>query len=360
MRLYPPGARRKKRDGKVYSNATYVVRLTHRKRQHEIVTDATDAQGAKEFAIAFLGSIAAGNDDAGSFRDIARQYMEAEKRSDATLTYLEKLLEARWLDGGQVVGLADIAIEDVRASHLYRAAKALHPDAKNATRNRNVIRPAAAVLHFAAESDIIPWRRIKLLTEDEADVPVASDAMMQQILGDRARQFSPDLWMVNMVLFGQGSRISETLALRWDYEDGREGDIRLADQVIRYRVKKGRPARWRDTIAAMNEGVFSLLANIPQEDRTGRVFAYRDRYAYRAALDDLNEFLGIRFSPHMARHWFGTTLGRAQVTDIGIANAGTWTSARSTHRYQRNTVEDGRNHLKLVHIGGNHGGKGAK
>ena len=79
---------------------------------------------------------------------------------EAAVMYLEAGGEARFVEPlTTFFGNAKLVRVDQAA--IDRAAKALYPDTKPSTLNRQVYTPVGAILHFAAERGLCDWRKIR-------------------------------------------------------------------------------------------------------------------------------------------------------------------------------------------------------
>ena len=82
----------------------------------------------------------------------------------------------------------------------------------------------------------------------------------------------------------------------------------------------------------MDEHVFELLANEPQEARQGRLFPWGDKWAWKL-IKRLRDRLGVSFGARMARHKFASDIAADGGSAWDVMNAGTWTDTRATDHY---------------------------
>lgn len=244
----------------------------------------------------------------------------------------------------------------VRQIDLDRAAHSLYPNTADGTKNRCVYTPAAAILHYGAENDWCEYRRIKKLKESKPETR-RPDLNVQALLLANTRGLRR---IFVLTIFCQGWRISETLSWREEKIDLRESKTEL--WIPKAKVWKA---------IALHYEVVAALANRTEAERwhaesgmrkrrPGYVFPWtRPDEIYRW-LRPLCRQLGIRFTPHMARHEFASRLReRSGAGARDIMEAGTWTSDRSTARYDHSSVgrvRDLVNSVPVRKVGGKTGG----
>jgi len=195
--------------------------------------------------------------------------------------------------------------------------------------------PAAAVLHFAASEDRIPYLKIKKLTERQPEGRALSwddaQTLIEKSEGDLHR------WLV--FIFYQGWRVTESLSLTADNIDFAAGELRVYVSKIR---------RWKTV--AMHDETAKVLQGV-----TGKAFPWRDRHHLYDALMPFCKALGIRFTPHMARHTFGTQLNAKDASPRDIVMVGTWRDPKSVMRYTEVDSARGKSILDRLTAGGRRG-----
>jgi integrase len=280
-------------------------------------------------------------------------------------------LNAADIGGGVLLG--DKLIADVVHADLVAAANYLFPGVRgtkkrpwrphsNATKNREALRPAASVLHYCAENGFCPWRKIKSFEEPEPVTRAISIDMATIILAnlpteapkkmgnrpataadlarfaERARKKK----LLLLCLFRQGWRISDALKIEWPQFD-------LRAQTVTYHV--GKTDR-HDRVKPIHDEVLELLAAEPVASRRGRVFPWRTRSGVYKWLRPYCRALGIKFTPHMARHSLGKWLNEDRANIREIMDTLDHASVVSSARYQSTDVEvlraSGRRLGKLV------------
>jgi len=303
MRLIAPGRRK--------GNRYWLYRGWHAGRLYEISTRARDQAGAERVAAAFLARLGQRHPSAPlSFAEAAALYLDWRRPAAAEVKRLARLVEE--LGPRPVAGL--------RQADLVAAANALAGHVRPATRNREVLRPAAAVLHYAADNGHCPWLRVRLFREPAPATQALSRPQAAALIaaaGGKRR-------LLLAWLFGQGTRLGDTLRLE-------AGQIDLARRTARLYI--GKSGRW--TEAPLHDDVAALLAADPDLRRgAGRLFPWRARSGVYRWLRPLAARLGLRFTPHMARHSIGAWLAAEGVGLRAIMDKLGHRDPKSSIRYQ--------------------------
>jgi integrase len=268
-------------------------------------------------------------------------YMDAKDPSRNDRRYLGRLKGA-WLKGRKMK-LGNVPVGDIVQMDIDQAAAVLYPGARPSTKNRQAYAPAAAVLHYAAGSEIVPWRRIAKLREAEPETRRPLQGTAAALL-DAAEGIQGEFLLF---LFLQGWRISESLGQRWE-------DTDLQARIFRVWVSK--VGKWK-TIH-MHPEVFLVLAQRSRDE--GPLWPWRDRHDVYRWLRPLRNRAGVRFTPHMARHEWGSQQNEAGGTARDAMEGNTWTNVKSVMRYQAPSAEHGRKIASRVTIGAKTGLRHAK
>jgi hypothetical protein len=234
--------------------------------------------------------------------------------------------------------LGDRRVADVQQADIVDAAERLYPGRKPETKNRWVVKPAAAILHYAARNKWRDWLRVEKLTEGpvatraaSGDVALALLAALDAELAAAGTRHKRDLArkkrLLILWLFKHWNRISDPLRLIWGEH------IFLQRKTYLLFVSKGR--RWKEK--PLDEEVFEALANEPVKD--GRVFPWRTRSGVYKWLRPLCRQIGVAFTPHMARHYGGKELNRAGAGLKTIMGALDHSDPMSSVRYQDADLE---------------------
>jgi integrase len=299
--LHAPGSRK--------GNRTYIVRAYVNGSRIEKVLAATARTVAKEEAERFLDSIKGGPADAPvTFADAARAYLQFRRPRKEDETKVERL----------IAFFGDRPVADVTGADLVAAAEHLLPRAANATRNRSVIVPASAVLHYAAEQRWCPYARHRRLPVSRRSTrkpasPGVIQALLANTTGHKHLLFA---W-----LYETGQRIGDSLSLTRDDLDLPRAVARIASSKTDDHGEIG-----------LSPELVAMLANAaPQPD--GRVFPWRVRQSVYKWLWPLCRQLGVKYTPHQSRHAMATDL-RVLGWDVkAIADRGLWRDERTLERY---------------------------
>jgi integrase len=270
----------------------------------------------RQIFTAIKARLAAGRrrkDDAAprNFGEAATRYLKARTLSRTDVGFVHYLIAE--------IGHRPIA--DVRQADIDGvAAKKAHLSA--GTLRRHIYTPASAILHYAADNDWAPLRRLHRPRMPEPETrrpaPGVEDALLAATDG-RQR-------LLILLLFRQGWRISETLGLRWEKID-------FTTRAVSLYIRKVR--RWK-TIYLAIEARAALAEVAAAEGVTeGRVFTWSRTCGVYRWLRPLCRRLGVRFTPHMARHEFASARHEAGANARDLVDMGTWTRVESTYRYIR-------------------------
>ena len=318
--VYLPGKRKNSR--------TCIVRGRIDGQQYEIVTTATNKRGAIQEWEAFAAEVRqrefARRGAPKTFAAVADIYLDAVAASKAQRAFVTKLCSGN---------LGEIPIDQVRPSDILTAAHVLYPKRKAATKNRNAIGPAVAVLNFAADNEWCSRTRVKKLREEQPPPRRAPTGAAETLI----EAADGDLRRLLVVLARTGWRISETLQITWDH-------VRLSDGTIDLYVPKAKKTK----TLILHPDVIVELAAVPEQDRTGRLFPWPDRFAAYRPIRRLCRQVGIKVTPHMFRHDFASKIHEAGYGARDIVDVGSWTSTKSVDRYISPTKDHQRRALLSV------------
>jgi len=209
----------------------------------------------------------------------------------------------------------DARIADISSGSIRQSAIDLYPNAKNSTRNRQVIVPMLAVINHCSELNLCPPMRMKRF---KVDTKIKKPVTLEWIHAFKAHADRVDVAALAVYLFATGARISEALAVRWV-------DIDFAKRTVLIRQSKIGSER----SAHIPTELLVALAQLP---RTREPFAIAYTTA-RSAWERTVKAAGIEpLTFHSCRHGFATSLNDKGVGVATIARAGGWKSAQ--HLFQ--------------------------
>ncbi len=234
--------------------------------------------------------------------------------------------------------LGEIDCRSVTHAHLVAAADVLKPGRAAGTRNRWVISPAAAVLHYAAENRWCEWQRIRKFAESRKSnrqpATEATIAALFRHLEDPPEALAPQ-WqkqgggdpnlpykkILLAVLYETGLRLGHTLSIEWPrifLAEGRIGvDVPKSDELA---------------LVPISPALVAMLANLPEEEKTGRLFPWHTSAGVYPWLKRAKKRAGVHYTPHLSRHALATAA--QDIPDKKAAELGVWQDPRSLHRYQ--------------------------
>ena len=217
----------------------------------------------------------------------------------------------------------DAEVAKINAGSIRQSAIDLYPNAKNSTRNRQVIVPTLAVINHCAELQLCQPLRMKRL---KVDTKIKKPVTLEWINAFRAHADRNDVGILALFLYGTGARISEALDVRWD-----DIDFRKRTVLIRQTKLGG------ERVAHLPPELFVALANLPR-DKEPFAIAYTTA---RDAWDRATRAAGIDpLTFHSCRHGFATALHDKGVGVKTIAKAGGWKSAQHLFNTYLHADED--------------------
>jgi integrase len=207
----------------------------------------------------------------------------------------------------------DTLIREITAGAIRQSALTLYPNASAATRNRQAIVPAQAVINHAADSELCQRVRVRRYKVDTKAKTPATLEWVNAFMGVA----SDYLGALALFMFLTGARVSEALSVEWT-------DVNLKARTVKIKQSKIGAER----IAHLPPSLVVALANLQAVKgrpvfwytaRSNIVMVWR-RSAKRAKIPLL--------SPHCCRHGFATALLQAGIDPVTIAKLGGWKSAR--------------------------------
>lgn len=313
LKLIPPGKRK--------GNQFWVARGRVLGKDVEFSTRERDKVRAEiragEVIAELLAGRAATDPDKVTFRHAAEAYTAWRKPS--------------WRDVGQinklVAKIGHLPLDSIRGADLVALANELYPTHKESSKNKLVITPCAAILHYAAEQEWCAYRKIKKFREPEAETrAVRYDDAAKLVAAAPAGSYERALLVF---LFRQGMRITDAISVVWE---------KINLQAATLDVRIGKTDRYREKV--LHPDVVAAFAALPVgAGRVGKVFPYANRWAVYRALTPLAIGCGVTFTPHMARHSLGKWMNAAGAGQRTIMDALDHKDPKSSIRYQSTDAE---------------------
>jgi integrase len=318
LHLVKPGERIKRVGGKDYPNRFYLVRGEIGGRSVEVSTKTTNKSSAEVFKAALeIKLLSQDPPDAGAdvtFKEAADAYKAWKNPSGTQLAGLDKLLKT---------SLAQMRVRKIRHIDLVTTANQ-NPNHSAATKNRMVMRPAAAVLHYAAQNRWCEWLRIPLFKEKKPETRAVSQEQAECVIANApgAEERLLLLW-----LFKMGTRITDTL----NVENAR---INRERRYVEMYVSK--TDTWRTF--PIDEEVWAEYVNFtPKGEKY--LFRWRSRSSVYRWWNRLCKQLGLYVTPHMGRHSMATWLVDGGADIKTLMEAGGWDDVKSVLRYIKSGVD---------------------
>lgn len=221
----------------------------------------------------------------------------------------------------------DTPVTQITAGAIRTSAVELYPTAGPATRNRQAIVPAQAIINNAAEHDLCPILRVKRFPVQRKVKEPATWEWVQTFM-DAA--IKPNLAALACLMYLTGARISQALAINWADVDFQ------ASKVLIRATKKGDD----DRLAHMPAELVAALANIPG-DRKDRVFEFKSRGNCKTQWFGAIRRAGLkRLSYHSLRHGFATGLLNKGVSPVTVAKRGGWKSPQQVFATYGHDIAD--------------------
>lgn len=208
----------------------------------------------------------------------------------------------------------NVKVMDITPDAIRSAAKAIYPKGSAATRNRQVITPARAVINYAAESGYGHHIRVKRFPEAKHEAKAGDSKWVEKF---RNASGSPAMAALARFMFETGARIGEAVALRWEQVNLQEATAKFG------KTKNGEPHT-----VYLSPGMVAELANLT---RAPKVFGYSSRHTVTKQWNGTIKRAGIeKLTRHEAgRHSFATELIVRHGIDIPtVAKMGNWKSHR--------------------------------
>lgn len=210
----------------------------------------------------------------------------------------------------------DTLVKDIKPGMIRQMAIDIYPNCSGATRNRQAIVPAQAVINHCHGLEMCPPIRVKRFKfEKKIKKPIT----LEWLDVFCAHTDRPEIGPLAIFMFATGCRISDALRLQWK-------DIDFQNRCILIRKTKNKKER----LPHMPQRLLVALANLPR-DKPPFGFAQttlRDAWdrTIEAAAKAVGEFERLTF--HSCRHGFATKLLRDGIDVKTAAGLGGWDSVQ--------------------------------
>jgi integrase len=208
----------------------------------------------------------------------------------------------------------DTLVKDIKPGAIKQMAIDLYPNCTAATRNRQGIVPAQAVINHCAELEKCSLIRVKRFKEDKKIKKPVTLAWLDTFCAHA----EPHISALAIFMFATGCRISEAMRLDWK-------DVDFQSRNILIRKTKNKKER----LPHMPQRLLVALANLP---RDGKGPFTRPRTTLRWQWDRAQDIAGKavptfeRLTFHSCRHGFATKLLRDGIDPKTAASLGGWDS----------------------------------
>ncbi len=222
----------------------------------------------------------------------------------------------------------DTPVKQITGGAVRQSAIVLLPNAKAATRNRNVIVPTQAIINHAASLGKCQHLKVERFAVVTKKKQPATWEWVQRFMAVS----SPHLGALACFMFLTGARISDALDVRWK-------DVALA--AARVTIRQGKLGGQERT-AHMPPALVAAIANIPGErEPLSKVFGYSSahtaKWPWRAAI----KRAGIApLTFHSCRHGFATAMLHSGVDPITTAKLGGWKDPRHVFSTYGHAMDD--------------------
>jgi integrase len=268
-------------------------------------------------------------------RSILDGHSPTKTVAHAVVAYIENNGENKYLDK-IVETLGHLPLDKVTQEDIDGAARKAYPGYKRgkkgsfrkhtpATIKRHFYVPLAAVLHYAADLQWMPYRRIRAPKVKRPPPKWAEPDWFQKLWAVA----DPELKAITMFLSRTGCRIQECLDMKWE-----DVDLKAGTAFVR-KTKTG-----AHRTAHLPPMLVSVLTALQGE---GHVFRYRNRHNFRSSLRSACKKAGIVYmsSHQIGSHTYATLMRRHAGMDAkGLVSTGRWADEKSTYIYTHAKVSD--------------------
>lgn len=268
-------------------------------------------------------------------REAYKRLADEERRIEAEIVHgptavrlFEEAAAGYVTDGGDARFLEPIMhffkgrlVSSITPADIRDAARTIYPTASAATRNRQGVTPARAVVNWAATEKWCAPIRVKGFKVDRPKPRRAVDLdWLTAFRAEARRRGLPHLAALARFMFETGIRVGQAASLT-------AGQMDLANGTASFPRTKNSEGQ----TCALSPGMVAELAELNgATSDSAKVFRYAGRSGVNPVWKRVCEGAGIEHvPPHQAgRHSFATALRRAGYEPEQIAAAGNWKSVR--------------------------------
>jgi len=226
----------------------------------------------------------------------------------------------------------DTPLRNIGSGNILAAALKLYPNAKGATRNRQVIAPTLAIINHAAELGWCAPVKVKRYPVNPKVKTPATREWVTTFAAQADADNLPHLGALCLFMFGTAARIGEAVRMRWDDVDLHKNTAKLSGD---------KPKPWTRT-AHLSPAVITAMGNIcGHKDPAELVFGYAESGSVKKTWDNVIERAGIeRLTPHCCRHGFATAMLHKGFDPVTIAKRGGWKDPAIVVRTYGHALDD--------------------
>lgn len=242
--------------------------------------------------------------------------------------------------------LYETSLSSIGQSTVSAMAGLFYPKAKGSTKNRWIVRPISAVMHYGKRLKVCSSVDLNKFPEDKPRPRAVTKDIAGIIINAAGQQKDKPLLkrLICLWMFKHGNRISEIISA-----EGK--NINFKENTFLIYMAKGRT--WQEFV--LDSEVKTALRKVfPKGLPEGRIFPWTHRWSVYKWLRPMCRGLGVEFTPHAARHSLGTWFAsagaglRATMSRLGHKDV------KSSMRYQNEDIDIIRQTNKKI---GNIGGK---
>lgn len=305
--LVQPGARK--------NNRNWLIRGTFEgKNDNEKSTGTTDENLARAMHARLVYEERTKQDHRinKTFRYAADEYIAWKNPSDREKGFLDEICKY----------IGNVAIRDITQSDLVGIANNIYKGKKGSSKNRGVMHPASAVIHYASKPthkwcelwqielfEETPVKKRTMTIEDARKFVKATDGIEKSLI----------LW-----LFKHSDRITSSIEVMGPHIHLKEN---YYDRLTGKKKKKWIKAPLDPEVKASLMEVYG--SKMPQ----GTIFPWKNRWTVYKWIKPISKRLKVKFTPHMARHSILSWIGDAGGNSIQIKTRAGHASLKSSEPY---------------------------